>query len=78
MITLRVISGVMSYESFTENCLSTLKPSTQICESCLKENPYDIVPYVQEFILTCQEKGKDVFLVSGGYVPVLLLDMLYF
>ena len=67
----------MSYESFTESCLSALKPSAQICESCLKENPYDIVPYVQEFILTCQEKGKDVFLVSGGYVPVFLWDVIY-
>ena len=39
-------------------------------ESSIKEYPHQIVPYAKEFIAVCKEKGKKVFLVSGGYAPV--------
>ena len=67
----RILNGEISFEDFTTRCLETLRPSKAVIESSIKEFPHDIVPYVKEFIAICKEKGKEVFLVSCVYVPVL-------
>ena len=66
----RIINGDISYTEFTQHSLCILKPSRQICENCLKEYPYDICEKAPEFIELCKNLGKEVYLVSGGYVPV--------
>lgn len=66
----RILNGEISFEEFVVRCLEAIKPSKAVIESSIKECPHEIVPYVKEFIALCKEKGKKVFLVSSGYVPV--------
>ena len=67
----RVINELIPYNEFTHKCLNVLKPSKQVCEGCLQSYPYQLVDYIQEFINACKEKKKEVFLVSGGFVPMI-------
>lgn len=67
----RIINGLIPYNEFTHKCLNLLKPSKQVCEGCLQSYPYELVDYIQEFISACKEKKKEVFLVSGGFVPMI-------
>ena len=75
----RIINELIPYNEFTRKCLNVLKPSKQVCEGCLQSYPYQLVDYIQEFINACKEKKKEVFLVSGGFVPMItpLLRILY-
>lgn len=66
----RIIQRKIPYETFTEKCLNLLKPTKEICEKTLKQFPYDIVDGACDFINMCKEKGKQVYIVSGGYEPV--------
>ena len=67
----RIINELIPYNEFTHKCLNVLKPSKQVCEGCLQSYPYQLVDYIQEFINACKEKKKEVFLVSGGFVPMI-------
>ena len=67
----RIINELSPYNEFTRKCLNVLKPSKQVCEGCLQSYPYQLVDYIQEFINACKEKKKEVFLVSGGFVPMI-------
>ena len=67
----RIINELIPYNEFTRKCLNVLKPSKQVCEGCLQSYPYQLVDYIQEFINACKEKKKEVFLVSGGFVPMI-------
>ena len=67
----RIINELIPYNEFTRKCLNVLKPSKQVCEGCLQSYPYQLVDYIQELINACKEKKKEVFLVSGGFVPMI-------
>lgn len=69
-VTYRVIRRQIPYEEFTEKCLNLLKPTKAICKKTLEKYPYDIVEGASEFITTCKNKGKSIYIVSGGYEPV--------
>ena len=69
----RIINKEIPYEEFTENSLNLLRPTKAICEQTLAKFPYDIVDGSIEFINYCKQLHKEVFLVSGGYEPVVLV-----
>ena len=66
-----IINKEIPYEDFTENCLNLLRPTKAICEQTLAKFPYDIVDGSIEFINYCKQLHKEVYIVSGGYEPVI-------
>ena len=65
-----IANGLIHYTEFTERSLNILQPSRTICEQCLKAYPYDICDGATDFISLCKSLQKEVFILSGGYVPV--------
>lgn len=66
-VTKKAMEGGMLFQDALAARLSVMKPSRQQVEACLKAHPLQLTEGVQEFISLCQNQGKHVFLVSGGF-----------
>lgn len=65
--TKKAMDGNTKFEDALAARLDIIKPSRASIEKCLKENPLQLSPGIDDLIETLNEKGIDVYLVSGGF-----------
>jgi phosphoserine phosphatase len=64
------MGGQVLFQDALASRLDIIKPSVFDIEKCLKDHPIALTPGVDKFISTLHEKGKIVYLVSGGFKQV--------
>lgn len=57
--------------------LELIKPSRMDIENCLKKHPLQLTQGVKEFISKLHGKGIPVYLVSGGFRQVYIVNIQY-
>lgn len=66
-MTRKAMGGGMSFREALQTRLDLINPSRQACDAFVTENPPKLSPGVKQLIETLHAKGKDVYLVSGGF-----------
>lgn len=66
-LTKQAMEGGMKFQDALAARLDLLQPSKESIEACLRDSPLELTAGVQEFIHQLQDRGKDVYLVSGGF-----------
>jgi len=66
-LTRQAMEGGMKFQDALKLRLDLLQPSRRDIERCLERNPLQLSDGVAEFVRTLQKRGKQVFLVSGGF-----------
>lgn len=66
-LTKAAMEGGMKFQDALAARLSLLEPSKQQIEACLAQHPLELTHGCGDFIATLHNKGKHVYLVSGGF-----------
>mmetsp|Transcript_3215 Transcript_3215/g.3067 ORF Transcript_3215/g.3067 Transcript_3215/m.3067 type:complete len:326 (-) Transcript_3215:133-1110(-) len=65
--TKKAMEGNTKFEDALAARLAIIEPSRQAIEKCLLENPLQLSPGIDTLIEALNERGTDVYLVSGGF-----------
>lgn len=65
--TRRAMEGDTKFEEALAARLDIIRPSRSSIENCLRDHPLQLSPNVDVLIEKLNEKGVDVYLVSGGF-----------
>jgi len=65
--TKKAMDGNTKFEDALAARLAIIEPSRQSIEKCLVDNPLQLSPGVETLINALNERGTDVYLVSGGF-----------
>jgi len=65
--TAKAMNGGVTFQEALAARLSLIEPSRSAIEDCLKNNPLQLTPGVDEVISELQNRGTAVYLVSGGF-----------
>lgn len=65
--TTKAMNGNTKFEDALAARLDIIKPSRKAIEKCLKDHPLQLSPGVDRLVEVLNEKGIDVYLVSGGF-----------
>lgn len=71
-ITNKAMKGSITFEDSLESRLNIIKPSINDIHSYLKNNPPILTKNVDNFIKKLQNDNKIIYLVSGGFEPLIL------
>jgi phosphoserine phosphatase len=66
------MGGSMPFHEALKARLDIIKPSRQLIEGCLRAHPPRLTPGIAELIAALRAHGKRVYLVSGGFEPMIL------
>ena len=69
--TKRAMGGKVTFQEALKARLELIQPSQQQLEACIQRHPLQLTEYIQDLITKLQEKGKHVYLVSGGFVQMI-------
>lgn len=65
--TRKAMGGSVPFHVALEARLNLFKPSKHDIEECLRRHPLSLTPGMPELMAKLHAKGKDVYLVSGGF-----------
>ena len=65
--TRKAMGGSVPFHVALEARLNLFKPSRKDVEDCLAKHPLQLTPGIPELMKKLQDKGKHVYLVSGGF-----------
>jgi len=65
--TFKAMEGDTKFEDALAARLDIIKPSRASIEQCLKDYPLQISPGMEELVECLNERGVDVYFVSGGF-----------
>jgi len=65
--TSKAMNGGVKFEDALKARLDIIRPSRKDIERCLEEHPFEFTKGMPELVGALQEKGVDVWLVSGGF-----------
>lgn len=71
-LTKNAMEGNLSYRDSLAARLELMKPSKSSVDKCIEEHPGQLSPGMSELVVKLHEKGKKVFLVSGGFKQLIL------
>jgi phosphoserine phosphatase len=71
-LTRRAMGGAMPFHDALKARLDIIKPSRQLIESCLRAHPPRLTPGIAELVAALRDHGKRVYLVSGGFEPMIM------
>ena len=65
--TAKAMNGGVTFQEALAARLSLIEPSKKSIEDCLRNNPLQLSPGVNDLIAELQNRGTSVYLVSGGF-----------
>lgn len=65
--TKKAMDGNTKFEDALAARLDIIQPSRASIEQCLKDHPLELSPGVDDLIEALQDRGIDVYLISGGF-----------
>lgn len=71
-LTKNAMEGNMSYRDSLAARLNLMKPSKSLLDKCIKDHPGELSPGMLALVQILHNKGKKVFLVSGGFKQLIL------
>lgn len=66
-LTASAMGGTTLFQNALKARLDLIKPSIENLENIQKEHPLQFTPRLKEFIEILHKKGKNIYLVSGGF-----------
>ena len=74
-LTAGAMGGTVLFQDALKDRLDIIRPSAKDIDNCMQEHPLEFTPGVKDLILKLQERGTYVYLVSGGFRQVFLLNI---
>ncbi|GIY60367.1 phosphoserine phosphatase [Caerostris darwini] len=69
-LTQQAMKGNLSFREALAKRLSIIEPSVYIMRRYLETNPPSLTPGIRELVTALQEKNIAVYLISGGFDPI--------
>jgi len=71
-LTRRAMGGAVRFEDALRERLALIRPSRDLIERCLRAHPPRLTPGIDRLIAALHARGTPVYLVSGGFEPMIL------
>lgn len=72
LMTKKAMAGRVSFHDALRDRLELIRPTEQALYDFIHDNPPQLSPGVHELIQTLRAHDKDIFLVSGGFFPMIV------
>jgi len=71
-LTTRAMGGAVPFEIALRKRLDLIRPSRELVDACLRAHPPQLNPGIDTLVRLLQDRGTQVHLVSGGFVPMIM------
>ena len=71
-LTKRAMGGAVPFQDALRERLALIRPSRDLIERCLRAHPPRLTPGIDRLIAALHARGTVVYLVSGGFEPMIL------
>ena len=71
-LTKRAMGGAVPFQDALRERLALIRPSRDLIERCLRAHPPQLTPGIASLIAALHARGTAVYLVSGGFEPMIL------
>ena len=71
-LTARAMGGAVRFEDALRERLELIRPSQALIADCLRAHPPRLSPGIDRLIAALHARGTTVYLVSGGFEPMIL------
>lgn len=71
-LTARAMGGAVPFQDALRERLDLIRPSRSLIEDCLRAHPPRLTPGIDRLIAALHARGTAVYLVSGGFEPMIL------
>lgn len=71
-LTRRAMGGAMPFHEALAARLALIRPSRELVERCLREHPPRLTPGIAALVSALRAKGAAVYLITGGFEPMVL------
>jgi phosphoserine phosphatase len=71
-LTRRAMSGSVPFQDALKARLDLIRPSRELIDDCLRAHPPRLTPGVAQLVAALHARGTKVYLVSGGFEPMIM------